>query len=481
MTIRTQPRAADVWRGIGGHFDSLTQVIAEFIDNSLANFQSNAQPQRNVAVKLEQDGEAVTVTIEDTGTGINDIESAMRIGDNTNQHSPLNEHGFGMKHALAAANPDNDDWEVITRTQTQLEDGKYTRISSAYDFEMEDEVRENAWPGMFNTTGTIIRFCCHNDFFNTLSRGIRGAPGFDASIPYLIEDLGFIYAGAIDDGHINITVTGGLKKHAAVAVVKPEWEGFYNPRQGTHRIDLGGGTVELRYSFGEMKKSDYKRYYRRSMTSSGLEVRLNGRVMENNLFKEIWDLEPHNSYNHFLAIVDIRSANREALPKTRTSKNGIRSGDSKMAALVRWIRQVHPEPEKKMSGAISERELVEDLAAMKSRHLTHATKRIEPDFAVYSHIEATVMADLYVFDGHDVSLYEAKKDNADAQDFYQLLMYWDGAVSDGLRPARAILLASTFSPAVDILIGDFNQRVDAEGLPYHFEKRTWKDEGVDYP
>lgn len=58
----------------------------------------------------------------------------------------------------------------------------------------------------------------------------------------------------------------------------------------------------------------------RNMLSSGVEIRINGRVLCYNLFKEIWGIEKHNYYNYLLVIIDLKSQNRDALPKTRNSK-----------------------------------------------------------------------------------------------------------------------------------------------------------------
>jgi hypothetical protein len=92
-----------------------------------------------------------------------------------------------------------------------------------------------------------------------------------------------------------------------------------------------------------------------------------------------------------------------------------------------------------------------------------------------------VKVDLYVFDGKEVILYEAKKDEADVQALYQILMYWDGAVSDGRHPSEGIVLASSFSPGVEPLLKEFNQRKDANGTPYNFVLKTWESEDIPYP
>ena len=77
----------------------------------------------------------LTIKIEDTGTGMTDIPKMFKVGDQTNKHSILNEHGFGLKHALAAANPQNDNWSVSTRTKSDFSKREFSLIHSPYRFE----------------------------------------------------------------------------------------------------------------------------------------------------------------------------------------------------------------------------------------------------------------------------------------------------------------------------------------------------------
>ena len=94
IVINNSINAADLWAGIGGHFDSLGQIINEFIDNAIANFEANSPLTRNVILSLREnaDGGSVNVTIEDSGTGIKNLDAAFSMGDRTAAESPLNEH-----------------------------------------------------------------------------------------------------------------------------------------------------------------------------------------------------------------------------------------------------------------------------------------------------------------------------------------------------------------------------------------------------
>ena len=41
LKLDNSPNEIAFWRGIGGHFDNITQILCEFIDNSISNIKSN--------------------------------------------------------------------------------------------------------------------------------------------------------------------------------------------------------------------------------------------------------------------------------------------------------------------------------------------------------------------------------------------------------------------------------------------------------
>ncbi|MFZ1700228.1 MAG: ATP-binding protein [Pyrinomonadaceae bacterium] len=486
--MNTTPYADDLWQGIAGHFDSFSQVVCEFVDNCISNFEGSGSVNKTVLISLEDQGNNVLVRIEDNGTGIKDFEPVFRLGDKSQRQTPLNEHGFGLKHALATANPDNNSWRILTRTKDEFDANMSRELKAPYAYDMDaNELHSQPWLGTLNGSGTLVEFNCSKTLFNTIQEGIKGNAGFTRCLDYLVEELGYLYSGVIENGKVSLTITStskvdsGMPYNKSVAAVKPDWQGYYDPGTGSDIHDLGGGDLTIEYEFGEMGDSPYVKHYKRNMSTSGVEIRINGRVMDANIFKEIWELENHPMYNHFLAIINLVSSDRDTLPKTRASKNGIRSGDDKLEALFQWIRSTHPTPHKDLTGAVTERELVRVLAELKDKHTRSKTKHIKQEFKVFTNIGSPVSADLYFYDGTDKVLYEAKKDTADVQNVYQLLMYWDGAVSDGINPSEGILIASDFSPGVKSMLDRLNALTDENGNNYNFSTTTWKDETIDYP
>jgi hypothetical protein len=489
-TLNNQPDSNEIWAGIGGHFDSLGQIIAEFVDNSIANIMATDPVTRDVSVRLLDLQTAVLVQIEDTGTGIDNLDNAFTLGGKEGRLGPLNEHGFGMKHALASANHGNDKWSVYTRTDTHVELAVYDKIAAPYVYDGQRvttiEVVEAAWPGRYNGTGTMVEFECTLEMFDTLGAGIPGRAGFEALVGYLVEFLGYVYSGLIQTNAASIKVTwepfGSPPRTSPVGAVTPDWLQYYRPPGcGTDTYDLGNGSVGLKFQYGAIQDSSYKRYYRTNTRCSGLEIRQNGRLIDNNIFFEVWGREPHNMYNHLLVIVDIEADDRTKLPPTRTSKNGYRQGDPRLTAVYEWVRRHMPDPPKEIGQAVGEADLFDELKNHKQLHVPEP-KTVKREQGLFTSVgETRVRADLYLSYGTELHLYEGKKDITTVKDVYQLKMYWDGALQDGLHPTLGILIAAQHPQSVVDVLAVVNTMNDAEGSPYRFETRTWKDEGIQYP
>ena len=71
------PDPQEIWESIGGHFDNFTQLICEFVDNSLSNFRTKPPGKTvpNIVITLIEDikNKRVSVMIEDEGEGIDNF------------------------------------------------------------------------------------------------------------------------------------------------------------------------------------------------------------------------------------------------------------------------------------------------------------------------------------------------------------------------------------------------------------------------
>lgn len=502
--LHNQPDVEEIWSGIGGHFDSLGQIINEFVDNSISNFNAHNPIQKDICIQLrelEKDGD-VEIIIEDTGTGINNLNAAFTLGGRAGAESPLNEHGFGLKHALASANPKNDNWAIYTKNSEDAANNQFRLIKAPYkigEYEIKVlDATKNEWPGIYSLkTGTLVRFVCSREMYRTI---YKRATYFASIADALMEDLGFTYADILMNSKANILLkivdADGEERSEKVGALIPTWEQYIEPGSGSEQIDLGGGNVTLEYEFGiftelgdreAFNNKTAQRHYKHSMLSSGVEIRLNGRIICSNLFYEIWGKEKHNSYNNFLVKINIVSDDSDALPQTRTSKNGLREGDKKLEKLFGWIRSKLNAPPKDMSFATHERDLFEKLKEMRHSTIGMLSKERGESYTCKTEMHAfmrsgnasdKIRIDLYESVGDKNYIYEGKADTTTSKDVYQLRMYWDGLVYDGITPAKGYLVAKEHPDSVLELISIVNTMKDASGKSYNFEAKTWETLGV---
>lgn len=487
-----------IWSGIGGHFDSLSQILHEFIDNSISNLEYNNHIfSRMILITLEelQDHEKkkVKITIEDAGSGIEDIDEAFKLGGTKGGTTPRNEHGFGIKHALASANPQNDNWNIYTRTEDDAAKRIYKKVSHKYktiDFQGQiiDE-KKHEWPGQYKGSGTFIEFTCDYGLYKSLVKGMKGNfSDFNTILIVLIEELGFVYQEILTNVQIKINAISlnGTKTSEIIKPVMPTWNHEYNFKEGEQDVCLANGkNIKIKYSLGTiLKNNQTKKFYKPSMNLSGVEIRINGRLIVNNVFQEIWNLEKHNSYNEFFMIVNLISEDRESLPKTRTSKNGFREGDERLIKLYEWIRSICSKPGKNKKAILGERELLNQLYEYKINSFgsispgNDTIEEIKKQFPIF---ERSVYCDLFIKfkkianRKQEVEVYQCIREKSTIQDLYKLRMYWDGLVKDDILPTKAILIATENRELIEEVAQHINKMKDEKGENYNLECLTWSD------
>lgn len=480
IDIDNTPDANEVWRGIGGHFDHLSQIIHEFIDNGISNFIGNKAIAKSIVVSFKEVvGGNIEVTVEDQGTGIQDLNAAFCLGNKNKRDSPLNEHGFGMKHALASANPDNNNWAVYTRTEDDLKNNKFKKIASPYKLSGYKAALfttiEEPWPGLYNSSGTYVRFECKRSMFNTIRKGIGGPTpqNIEKSIQYFKEDLGFVYADILKAGNATITIITANNNYT-VSAIEYKLKGLLGPKNGKETLDLGDGLVLIDYEFVSTEDSKNLRYYKKNAASSGLEIRINGRLLSYNIFRDVWKLEPHPVYNHLLVRLNLISDDPKKLPTTRTSKNGIREGDGKLEKIYEWVRRKYKHPDK--GGDFNDEDEISLFQTLRDR----LNNLLQPDCAtteqfVFDTVGEYARIDLYVNFNNKVTIYEGKKDKTTFKDVYQLRMYWDGCVIDGVNPQEGIIVAANHPASITTLVGIVNNMEDQAGNKYNFIIKNWQE------
>lgn len=265
IPIHNEPTADELWRGIGGHFDSLTQIINEMIDDSISAFVAEETAGEIIVSLTELPNNDVKITIEDSGCGMAKLDDVFRLGSQAASMSPLNEHGFGLKHALASVDVSNTSWAVYTRTKEDFSKGVYKKISAPYKTkDFTALVCDDAWPGKLTGTGTVVQFICPRVMYNTLGKGIREVMtnNFISLADILCEDIGFFYSRLLKTEKVkislNITDIDGDKSLVLVAPLLPLWNSV---KTGEANCDLGYGPVKIEYEYGRIGKKPARKQF----------------------------------------------------------------------------------------------------------------------------------------------------------------------------------------------------------------------------
>lgn len=109
---RNIPDGKELFEGISGNFEEFGQTLCELTDNSISNFLAH-HIRGHIEITLTNHGTYVDVSVRDNGTGIEDVDAALTIAARSCAESALNEHGMGLKHALASINAGADQhWSI---------------------------------------------------------------------------------------------------------------------------------------------------------------------------------------------------------------------------------------------------------------------------------------------------------------------------------------------------------------------------------
>jgi len=481
--IINMPVASRIWKTLGSNFNNFSQAICEFVDNAVSNFRGNsANPSlvRIIRITVMKKGSLVDVTVEDGGTGIKNLSNAMTLAGTAGQESPLNEHGYGLKHALAYAEGKGCAWEISTRTQEDAVQNRYQMVRAPYDFgdgAISGEYHDG-WPGTLSKTGTIIHFSCPYHVFATLAPDSRKPVTFRELVAILEESLSCTYADILERGEaqIHLIWEDDRERHLAeIRPLQPQWVPGTLLTLPEQEVDLGGGQimVQCRYGFILPSKENHL-HYLGNMESSGVEIRVNGRLIEHGLLRKIWGRKIHPAQNAFLAQIDLKSDTSEMVPATKNAKNGFREEDIRLQALFKWIRANIELPSS--TRETREQKLFRYLAEAKTA-LPNMT-RVSLEEGVFRTIGLKERLDLYTCENEKITIYEGKVHKTKAIDVYQLRMYWDGCVLDGVPPDMGVLVAGRHPREVQQLIDLVNTQTGPDGRRYNFQLSTWKSEGI---
>src|SRR5262245_12900854 len=467
------------------------QCICELVDNAIAATGPDRKFRVDIVFLPSGDNNSTEVLIADNGKGmsLDHLKKALQLGESATINNRLNEHGFGLKNALATLSGGNGSWKIWSRCETKAE------ISSVQGpFRPRMTISDNDsfpnYDSLPTDIATLVKVPVTLRFLQTLQG--RGAPAKNLSIlrDWLIEHLGVLYRGFLEQdeesnensGVIVVSIGNDSVKVPPIPVPFGNYE--------THYIDiaLGGAVKQLQYRFGtldEVKRDKLVRgkrakfYYQQNIPSQGVDIRLGKRVIATRQFETIWktdngesQLSRHNGYNDFIGELLIPEVPRGVLTTVNT-KTDFNLDDPDWASIFSELNRIRP---RKGIREQSETELRHKW--LKMLKATNPEDSISDEISVWP---TGTAIDIYrkTATGRIV-IYELKVGNGAPIHLYQLKMYWDGLVIDKKeQPSEAVLLVSDFNTALEEMANLMNSMTPPEGSkPYNFKIERLSDKGL---
>ena len=474
------PEKAVLWTVLNASHIGLDKILEEFLDNAIS---AHAHEIRIDLVQKTEDG--FWLTVEDDGCGIpeEDLKWVFGVGHQpgTSTAGDHNQFGIGLKSALASCDYSNRIWAMYSRVESRP--GTYIRVRAPYREEQIDyavcRAEEQPWPGeLLSRKGTLLSVPVMRTLFESVD--LQWAKTDKEHIEALAEELAVTYAPLLQDVNmtLNWKLLSGEKGSRSIRPIQPNWKRILMHKEG-EVLDLGKGKLYADYTVGTVSAHpDTKKYYKCNITSSGLMIYLNGRLIQANLFKEIWG-QPHPSYNPFLFQVNLRmvKGGREALPSPTPDKDYMVLGDPRFVQLLSWVRKLCPEPktclpeQKKESTELTMcRRMADHLQQSGAANVTN----LEMPLALAN--KKAIRTDLYTRlpDGRAV-LYETKVQASKVLDLAQLTMYALIAAEDGLNLDELVLVAKSHGSNVQSFAQMLSRRWFRDFPVPKIRLLTWKE------
>jgi Histidine kinase-, DNA gyrase B-, and HSP90-like ATPase len=341
------------FKGLARQEMDFHQALGELVDNALSARHPMPHAEGFVPITIEVtvehlDGGNVLVQVADHGVGIRRgdiLERVFNPGGQGTSHGALNEHGFGLKNALALLTGGNStDFDLYSRTDEDgLEPDQFLHVAGPLSTTMRvnDDATRDDWSRDLHhltaaATGTKIRVAVNWRYFRTIYR--RGAPGFDVLAARLAEHLGVMHRYFLEVGNqirLAYRRAGSEWTHHVVPPIHIPYEG--EKREVTRDVTVDGQTYTFTYSRGTL---DYRvkdpeaqtergwpypirSYYQGSNARCGIDIVVRDRVIKSGVFEEIWpDIGKTVDFNRFVGEIRVGEQFRTTNNKTGLDPHG---------------------------------------------------------------------------------------------------------------------------------------------------------------
>lgn len=466
------------------------QCIGELVDNSIAAKSESKKFRVDVIFnKINNLFCDVYITDNCKGMSLDILKDALQLGKSATSTNRLNEHGFGMKNALATLSGTNGPWELWTK---DYESRKILHVKGPFKPEMEiDEVR--SFPSdeyLPADVSTMIKINVKLTFIQT-AQG-RGAPTQDLNVlrEWLIEHMGVMYRGYLEQNRTTYDTDGIIVVSILTDSVQvpPIPVPLGNKKVEYFDVELGGHVYKLEYNHGTLdevrrdvivrgKKAKF--YYQGNIPTQGIDIRLGKRVIATRQFETIWktndgrdQLSRHNDYNDFVGELLIPEPPRGLLTTTN-NKTDFNLDDPEWVKIFDELNKIKPETHIREK---TEKALKEKWIGMLKA--TNPRDKISDESAVWP---TAVKIDVYrETEDNNIIIYELKVGNGAPQHLYQLKMYWDGLVLEGKQPKEAFLFVEDFNTVLEEMTNKINTELTPPkgSKPYNLKIEKHRDKGL---
>lgn len=449
-----------IYEELGHNNYTQVELLGELIDNSIGGMtkeqlQGNSQLEISIDIVL-YDNKKPTFIIEDNGTGIKFSDFSKVIAPaGTSGGTSVNEHGFGMKQAVASLGE-------LDYLKTKPQNDTYSYTINEFKFE-EINVIKKPDEKKKHYTKLVIKDC--NPILSKKSMAIS-----ENIIPWLGAKYRRYLIGKNKIKIILNLINGDLSNDSKNYTIKT-WNvteihpNYFNLSNRTNKPEIekktfNGKGWEAKFTYGfaptdeeyeELKISKPKRYepYYKSMSKQGFDIIKDNRVITFSQLSEI-HLVPkmHPQYNSIRGEIDLVAGF-----STSTSKNQVTSDDH-WNDLIIQIKDFLDEKDllnkTKKDGEIPEKIYRNRLAKLLKESNLFTYKKIEMEKSVG---ELNGYIDILT----DNTVWELKREAAKGLDVFQCFAYIKmGNYKDGK------LIAPEFSTGVDDTIKFIKENFDCE-------------------
>lgn len=471
-----------IFRGLAKQNMLFHQCIGELIDNAIAARKENEKFKIDVfMMRDENNPEIVDLYICDNckGMDLEILKKALQLGQPATDSDRLNEHGFGLKNALATLSSSEFNWKMWTKI---YDDSKVCSVEGPFGPNMTIE-DDDLFPDedfLSLDISTLIKVSTKMSFIQTVQG--RGAPSHDLSRlrEWLIEHLGVLYRGYLEqdlrtgenDGTIIVSIGNNSVR------VPPTPVPLGNKEVKYFNIELSGQVINFEYHYGTLDtvKRDHlirgekaKFYYQGNVPTQGIDIRLGKRVIATQQLEHIWktdegnsQLSRHNSFNDFLGELLIPDLPRGILT-TINNKTDFNLDDPDWSKVFDELNKIRPVKNIRQKSEAALRKKWMDML-----------KATNPEDEISDHVAVWptgTRIDVYrKIRNKDIIIYEIKVGTGSPLDLYQLKMYWDGLVLNGEQPKEGVLLVEDFHTNLEEMSNRMNELSSPkDSKPYNFK------------